>query len=137
MPAWPKWWLASLHARTEMTPRVLGKGFLIVLAVLRWRRPEARLLIALALIPQTPNWYEALPLHLIPATYRQSLAYSLVSSLGYVIAGCSFGTIRRAPTSDVGSMMVAFAYLPALALVLRRKNEGELPAVVTWMRSLR
>ncbi len=123
LPSWPQYWLASLGARTEMTPRVLGRGgIVILLALLRWRRPEARLIVALALIPQTPNWYEALPLHLVPATYRQSLAYSLISSLGYVI---TWLLVRDDPPGtyfDVGSMMVAFAYAPAVAMVLRRPN---------------
>ena len=125
MPDWPLYWLASLGARTEMTPRLLGKGgFLILLALFRWRRPEARLIVALALIPQTPNWYEVLPLHLVPATYRQSLVYSFVSSLGYVVTWLLVRDDQPGTYFDVGSMMVAFAYLPAVWIVLRQPDRG-------------
>jgi hypothetical protein len=125
MPDWPAYWIASLRAGYGITPRVLDKGgVLLLLALLRWRRPEARLIAALALIPQTPNWYEVLPLHLVPSTYRQSLAYSLVSSIGFVV---TWLLVRNDPPGryfDVGSMMVAFAYLPAVLMVLRRPNES-------------
>src|SRR5207249_4570115 len=61
-PGWPAEWLNTLWTAHHMSPPVarLG-GPLLLLALLRWRQPEARLLAVLACVPQTPCFYEALP----------------------------------------------------------------------------
>ena len=52
-PAWPRVWLAQLHYATQMAaPLARFGGIAILLALLRWRRPEARLILLLACVPQ-------------------------------------------------------------------------------------
>jgi hypothetical protein len=135
-PGWPLEWLAALKtARHIHAPILLPGGVFVLLALLRWRRPEARLIVALACVPQTTWWYEALPLFLIPATYRESLLLSLVSSLGIL-----FQLEFTPPATEiefnrtVGVLMIAFIYLPATLLVLLRPNRGELPPWLAWVR---
>jgi hypothetical protein len=134
-PGWPMNWLAAIRSISHMhAPIMLPGGAFILLALLRWRRPEARLIIALACVPQTNSWYEALPLFLVPATYRESLVLSLISVCGWIFQ-FQFMTANNEAEYNriVGILMVAFIYLPATALVLRRSNNGGLPGIVEVM----
>jgi hypothetical protein len=132
-PQWPLEWLATLKANTShMTPPVLRPGgFIALVALLRWRRPEARLIAFLSLVPQTALWYEALPLLLVPKSRRETIALSLLTSLpilyeaNFGLADGSFDVYPR------GMQLALFAYLPAVIMVLRRRNEGSLPS---WFR---
>ena len=52
-PSWPAEWLANLRSMPpHPSPILLPGGFLALLALARWRRPEARLLVAMACVPQ-------------------------------------------------------------------------------------
>jgi hypothetical protein len=129
LPSWPADWLGLLKTVGHMNaPIALPGGAFVLLALLRWRRPEARLILALACVPQNNSWYEALPLLLIPTTFRESLGLSLATSCGFV-----FQWLFISPAGDVaanreiGILMVAFVYLPATLLVLWRPNSGAIP----------
>lgn len=51
---WPRAWVKSLSTAVQVAPPLLRMGgFAILLALLRWRRPEARLMVALAYLPAT------------------------------------------------------------------------------------
>ena len=69
-PTWPIAWREALKTATQHAPIVTRPGgFLLLLAALRWKRPEARWLLATALVPGNPAAYDALPLLvLLPAT---------------------------------------------------------------------
>nr|MDP9179404.1 hypothetical protein [Gemmatimonadota bacterium] len=135
VPTWLGDWLASLPLDTRYSPPLLSPlGWLSILALLRWRRPEARLILVLACVPQTAAWYDVLPLFLVAVTFRETLFLSLVTSapVAYeLLFGRSDGFLRLYP---VGVEWMAFACLPALIILLRRPNEGELPA---WLSDLR
>jgi hypothetical protein len=66
MPGWPLQWREALSANIASVPALLPGGFLLLLGLVHWRSPEARLLAALACVPQTIGYYEMLPLFLIP-----------------------------------------------------------------------
>jgi hypothetical protein len=51
----------------------------LLIALLRWRRPEARVLAALACVPQTMRFIDQLPLLAVAQSFRQSLLVSLLS----------------------------------------------------------
>ncbi len=124
LPRWPMEWLAALGHDTEMGPAVAWMGGpVILLAVLRWRRPEARLLLALSCIPTTASWYEALPLLLIARTKRESQILSMTSSVGYFLQGAFLTSDGIVVRHDTRLLMMGFCYFPALVLVLRRPNE--------------
>lgn len=129
-PSWPHEWLHSMRMQSHIgAPITRLGGPLILLGLLRWRRPEARLIVALACLPQTSSWYEAVPLFLVPATFRESLALALVSALGYFLPPHVMTARNEVEfNQQMGSLMVAICYLPATLLVLRRPNVGELPA---------
>lgn len=126
LPSWPADWLAALRSAGHMSaPITWPGGVLVLLALLRWRRPEARLIVTMACVPQTPNWYEALPILLVPATLFQSLVLSLISSLGFLYEWLLYRP--NATYVDIEPLMIALVYLPATLMVLRRRNEGDVP----------
>jgi hypothetical protein len=132
-PSWPREWIATLsHTAHMVTPIAHAGGPLLLLALLRWRRREARLLLALACVPQTALPYAAVPLLLIPATLRESVAFVILS---YVQAWLwvHLGPYPRASASIPTSvnLMVPLLYLPCLVMVLRRPNRGDVPEFVT------
>jgi hypothetical protein len=130
MPEWFGAWLASLSDAPHVRPYVLRPGGVLLLAaLLRWRRPEARLLAALAVVPQNATLYDTLPLFVIPATINEAAILALASHGAWHLA-----LARRAdPTSlqvaDANALTyLLLLYLPALVMVLRRPNVGLVPA---------
>lgn len=124
-PAWPSGWLADLPAATHIrAPMTFHGGPMLLFALLRWRRPEARLLAAMSVIPQTPELYEALPLFLVPKSAQQG---GLLAILCYAIVFARQGGIPGdyvADTALTGQWMVWLLYLPCLIMVLSRPNRA-------------
>jgi len=128
MPTWPREWLAQLpNSPYHFSPLRAPGGFLLLLALLRWRRPEARLVAALAVVPQSPFVYETLPLFLVARSRFEVYALVIGSDL-------ALGAYALADRADVAAFfrtnslaMLIAMYLPALVLVLRRPNEGTVP----------
>jgi hypothetical protein len=80
LPSWPIDWYRNISGRPEkLSPIKTLAGPLLLLAAVRWRRPEARLFLAMACVPQALFFYDQLILGLIPRTLRQSLILSLAS----------------------------------------------------------
>ncbi len=125
-PSWPLEWRAALATSSHFSAPVANAGgVVLLLALFRWRRPEARLLLALACVPQTTVVYEVLPLALVAATFRESLVLALLTWAAFA---AELAVRADAPTFAAGvrasgDVMVALCYLPALLLVWRRRNE--------------
>jgi len=128
-PTWVSDWRISLKSTGHMVvPIVHGAGPLLALAILRWRRPEARLLLAMACVPQTAILYEALPLALIPSGFAEMIAFVVASWIAcewWVHKGLMLG--MSAETLLSVHIVVPLLYLPCLIMVLRRPNEGSMP----------
>ena len=133
-PAWPARWVNTLAthplAGQYQLPILTPIGAFVGLAALRWRLPEARLLLGMACIPQNTFFYEQFPLLLVPRSRREMLAAVLASQMAYLYAGI-YGV--RAPSLAALSerqmpLMVLAFYLPALIMVLRRPNVSAEPA---------
>ena len=139
-PSWIDSWRRSMafsggHLGTATTgypytaPVLLPGGALALLALSRWRRPEARLLVALACTPQSMLLYETVLLFLVPRTFREC---AILVSLSWVALG-----LTGRPYPDLAHYAVAsgristwLLYVPCVVMVLRRPNEGALP---TWL----
>jgi hypothetical protein len=129
MPTWPKEWLAQLPASPyHFSPLRTPIGFLTLAALARWRRPEARLLAVLGVVPQSPFVYEVLPLFLIPRTRFQSYALVIGSDLALGVYLYTRGMDTSSFYRYNGLAIVVAVYLPALWMVVRRPNEGVVPA---------
>lgn len=125
-PGWLQEWLASV-ARTPHEPHLFRPGgFLMLLGMLRWRRPEGRLLAALCLVPQTTALYETLPLALLCHNRAQAAGFAGLTMLAHVLF--QFGPQGLWPVGAEYQwwVLLALVYLPAIVLVLRRRNEAEI-----------
>jgi len=126
LPEWPRLWLAAAAGADHIRAPILRPGgFLLLLALLKWRRPEARLLAVLAGVPQSPAMYEALPLFLAPSSAREALGLALLSHVTYAAirllpAAASFAEGYQAKWP----IMLVLLYLPVLIVVLRRPNQA-------------
>jgi hypothetical protein len=128
-PGWIGEWrvaLAAPHVLAAPVTRV--GGFLLLLAALRWRRPEARLLLAMACVPHTPSLYDVLLLFFACHKLRETLALAILTHAlfwGWI----SFGSAATfdAYALGLGQAAVFVVYLPVLAMILRRPNEFPQP----------
>ena len=122
MASWPWQWLEALPSATHMSaPTARPGGFLILAVLLRWRLPEARLLAVWSMMPQTPVLYEAVPLFLVPKTWREASVLTVLTfaSALTVHAGAPY------PTYDAwmeagGTAMLWWLYIPCAGMVLSR-----------------
>lgn len=139
---WPWWipdWLAALPAATHMSAPVMRWGGpFILLALLKWRRHDARLLAALACVPQTPVIYEAVPLFLLVQTFREGTLLIVLTALaGKIIAVTTWGVDYYTFMNASGQWLVWLVYLPCTVMVLLRPNEGFVFTVPEWMAGAR
>jgi len=134
LPAWPVEWLANINADNTLHPPLLSPvGALVVLVLLRWRRPEAWLVFLMACLPQTFMWYSALALLTVGATYRETTFLSMTSTIGFLLGNLLIyervGNLGLA----TWTVFVATTFIPAVFIILRRPNEGKGPF---WLSSL-
>ncbi|MEO6526218.1 MAG: hypothetical protein ABIP93_06310 [Gemmatimonadaceae bacterium] len=132
-PGWPAEWLRNLSSVTEHpAPIATPVGGVLALALLRWRRSDGRLLLAMACVPQLLLFADQLPLLLIARSRREAM---LLSVGGWVAAGFWFvrESTKDGAVSFAAPYVLAGCYLPALWIVLRRPNEGPVPA---WLERL-
>jgi hypothetical protein len=137
-PTWVSAWLEQVRSATHFrAPIFMPGGVLMLAAALRWRRPEARLLLAIACLPQTAGFYDALMLFTIPRTFRQTL---FLVACSYVVF---FTMVARSPwpndaawMNDIARLTLWCLYLPCVVLVLLRPNDGTLPVLSRrWRRA--
>jgi hypothetical protein len=125
-PDWIRNWFNALLSKEFISSPITNPGgFLLLLSLLRWRRPEARVFTALVAVPQTPSLYDLVPLIVIPRSLREVNVLTLLTSvLFWVVIG-----MERVPfyefTNRVERLAVWIVYLPALVMLLRRPNTAD------------
>ena len=134
-PSWLADWLRSTQAATYATPPVfIPGGALVLLALFRWRLPEARVLVALACIPHTVALYETLYLFLVAKTWPRAAVLWGTSLIGYI----GWQLTKPWPSTEANLAYGAVAavwsmYLPATALLLLPiKEPGRSMKAWTW-----
>jgi hypothetical protein len=131
LPSWPRdWYLALPVDNAALLPPVLRPfGFVLLLAALRWRSPEARLILAMAVIPQSILPHELVSLALIPANLVQMGIYVAGSWIAVAVAAgpLKLGHVGAGWTVTGWPATLGAVYLPMLYLVLR-------PTVPPWLR---
>ena len=123
-PGWLMEWLRAMkgagHVRAPVL--VLG-GPLLLLALLRWRRTDARVLLACACVPHTPVVYDVVPLAMLARNLREGVAFTVLSYAA-LIAQASF--IKNLPPDAAATLAArilnVLIYIPALLLILSRPN---------------
>jgi hypothetical protein len=130
LPSWPLDWMHILRTGLEdhyRAPVSGGRGLLalgpaLLVVLLRWRRPEARLLAVLASVPQVPTFYDQLlVLAVVPRTRLESLWLAVLSEAGFLLTNPRIVHDQRA----VGVLLSV--YIPSVILILRRANVSEPP----------
>jgi hypothetical protein len=124
LPVWPIWWIHTVligQGGRYAVPVMTFPGIFLALSLLLLESREGRTLAAASFVPRHRYWYDGLLLWLIPRTFTQGLALSVLSWVAY--AGWKF---TLAPgLSDVNSIaaswrwQITLMYLPLLALNLR------------------
>lgn len=124
LPRWPSQWLGLLRNSPQFRPAVFNLGGpLILLVLLKWKRPEAWIIAVMALMPQTWFPYNWIALLTLPDSYRGACLLCIVTSVGGLAGEYAVYGIANAEAWRVGgAYSVAFAYLPATFMVLRRPN---------------
>ncbi len=136
LPSWAGDWRAVVGSTNKYRgPATTLLGAFLLLGLLRWRRREGRLFVAMSLIPQLPVFYDSLILWLIPSTLWRSLALSAASWVGYL----AWYPSRASPLqNEIAFPWLVFTiYAPALILLLllparenaRPEATGQRPAV--------
>jgi hypothetical protein len=124
-PGWFHDWrltFAEASARRPLhfaAPILEPGGFVAIAALLRWRRPEARLITALACVPQTLVMYESLPLLLVPRTFAESVVLVVLS---YLVDLLNVAAIYGADDLYGAGRWLWILYAGAVLIVLRRPN---------------
>jgi len=123
-PQWPAAWLEVVEASDNFSiPITRFGGPAILLVAIRWRRPEAWLILAAACTPQVAHPYNSLVLLFVAATYREACVLSLVSSAAWLgMAVLIQGQNSVEMRGELWGTLIAFCYLPATIAVLRRPN---------------
>jgi hypothetical protein len=138
LPKWPMTWWRLLGTTDYFRPPIATiRGAAICLVLLRWRRAESWLVFSFACMPQTWYPYNGLILFAVARTFREASLLSLLSSAGWFFAyGLLAGGWRSEETRFAfQSMLIAFGYLPATLVVLRRPNVGPGPFWLDWLLS--
>ena len=130
LPTWPREWLVEIAQRETAyyaAPIALPGGFLLLLSVLRWRRPEARLLVVMSCAPQTLLFYDQLPLSLVASSFRGAVVMAVVSWTApfgaMAILGQTAAPLKILLQTTAPVILVLY-YFPVLLVVLRRPNLG-------------
>jgi len=134
LPGWPAEYFAEIAGRTRgnyRVPLLVGPGILLPLALLRWRRPEARLIAVMSCVPQTMLFYDQLALGLVAGSLRQAMIFAACSYLPFFVIPLMAPRGTLAVLSDITSVLIVWMYyLPCLIVVLARPNTGPVPVWV-------
>jgi hypothetical protein len=84
-PGWLADWLRNGRTvQDHYIPALRPFGFLALIVLVRWRRPEARLVALMTLVPQNIYFYDQLPLWLVARTGRSSLILTALAWVGWI-----------------------------------------------------
>lgn len=121
-PQWPMKWRDALAHSTHFKPILFRPfGWLMLVGLWKWRIPEARLLVALAVVPQTGLGYDALPAWLAARTRMQAGILALLSQVTW-FAGKLHSPVEgfTEMTWVNGQFVLWSTLLPALGFVFWR-----------------
>ena len=123
LPQWPLEWLRAVRSLPGHPAPILafhGLGLVLALAAIRWRTPEGRLLLVSACVPQLLLFADQLPLLLVARTKRELMTMTALSQVAFVVWFAFNGTGQPNVLTAI-PYVLAFVFLPALVIVLRRR----------------
>jgi hypothetical protein len=118
LPAWPREWLANLHHVASHPPPIATPlGVALILAAVRWRTPEGRLLLAMACVPQLLFFADQLPVYLVARTRAQTAALAFCGTIAWLAWFVQLKTGDLYVPKAAPYVMIG-VYAPALLMVL-------------------
>jgi hypothetical protein len=135
IPQWPMDWLAAIRQQEAPhdPPLLWPFGFIGLLGLLRWRTGEGRALTAATVAPAMSLPYDHLLLWLVARNWKES---AVLLATGWAAWTAALVTsphdLKRTPEFVQGLLAVGL-YWPATIIVLRRRNDGSVPA---WLERL-
>lgn len=118
IPSWPSQWLrAVFEGPHHRAPIARPLGVLALLALLRWKSPEGRLVGLMACVPQNLYFYDQLPLWLAARSGRSALV--LTASSWFAVVGMRLNCRSELFCgAEAEPWVLGLLYLPATAIVL-------------------
>jgi hypothetical protein len=114
-PMWPLEFLHQAKSYPFFVPIAFFLGPMLIIAARWWKERDSQLLLAMSCVPQR-FFYDAFVLWLIPATAGEIIFMSACSWTGFIFwSHLTFGYY------DVWVWSLCCNYLPALAVILKRK----------------
>lgn len=130
LPSWPLDWIRN--ARTvdgHPAPVMAPGGLLLLVALLRPRVPEARLVAAFACVPQNLYFYDQLPLGLCATTGRRAFVFAALGWCAWWLGqrGCATPTYCG---SEAARWILWLLYVPAVVMALTTVRNDPAPRCV-------
>jgi hypothetical protein len=130
LPRWPIEWLYAVRSLPGHPAPILasrGAGLVLLLAALRWRSPEGRLLLVSACVPQLLLFADQLPVLLVARTRGELVAITACSQIGFItwfllLRDGELYVLKAAP------YVLLSVFVPALVTLLRRPERPLVPA---------
>jgi hypothetical protein len=113
MPDWPWRWLSQTGRYEGFIPLLSSLGPFLLLSLVAWRRPPARLLALMSVSIQHQLFYDQLLIWLVPQSFRQMLVLTLPAWAVFLYVRVVYITFWGS-----GPYILAGVYLPALLIVL-------------------
>jgi hypothetical protein len=130
-PGWLSSWLEAIRDAPHVQAAIatLPAGPLLALAALRWKRADARLFLALAIVPHTPSLYDLLVLFFVCSTFREALTLAVLTQALFWAIVFSGGSLTGFDSyaEALGRTAVFVVYLPVLIAILMRPNRATDP----------
>jgi hypothetical protein len=125
-PTWPREWMGAFAGGVGYFPRYVTEfgGVIMLLPLLKWRRPEARWVAALSCITATPGTYDVLILWAFPMSFRESLLLAILSHFPNFLLFRGKYPSYAAYLDRYALLTILFVYLPVVIAILRRPNES-------------
>ncbi len=122
LPRWPVEWLYAVRSLPGHPAPILvlrGLGLVLLVAALRWRTPEGRLLLVSACVPQLLLFADQLPLLLVARTRGELVVLTACGQVGFIawfltLHDGDLYVLKAAP------YVLLSVFVPALVTVLRR-----------------
>jgi hypothetical protein len=122
VPTWPLDWLRNLGEGTHAAPISFPPfGPVLLLVLLCWSNPRARVLLWLAIAPQLIYFYDQLLLFLIPRTFAETLFLVLVGWTTFLWWD------PNPPSWEAGlfgGQLIMLSFMAALLIVFRQQIVG-------------
>jgi len=123
-PHWLESWMQSLATVSHLrVPLVTWGGPLLLGALLRWRRLDARVLLACACVPHTPVVYDVVPLGLLARNLREGVGFAVLTYIALLAQDSLVKGLAPGDAATIAARILNLTvYLPGLLVVLSRPN---------------